>query len=153
RSRPPRVARRRRATLPSNAPPPVAACGDSLTTGGPAVQYMANAISRSSTPVRPNPWRHPMATMTQRRSDGRLFIDGAFREASGGGATAILEKATGGELGRQATGSTADLELAIEGARRAQPAWAATGYDERAALLRRVARFLDERADEYADLI
>lgn len=94
-----------------------------------------------------------MATLTQRRADGRLFIDGEFREPSGGAVTPVLEKATGKEIGRQATGSRADLDAAIAGAKRAQPDWAATGYDERAGLLRRVARLLEDRAEEYADLI
>jgi benzaldehyde dehydrogenase (NAD) len=94
-----------------------------------------------------------MAIQTQRRSDGKLFIDGTFSDASAGAATAVDEKATGRELGRSATATRADLDRAVAGAKAAQPAWAATGYDVRAALLRRVARQLEERADEIADLI
>src|SRR5829696_5984673 len=94
-----------------------------------------------------------MAIQTQRRSDGKLFIDGEFSSASGGAATAVDEKATGQELGRSATATRGDLDRAVAGAKAAQPAWAATGYDQRAALLRRVARLLEERADEIADII
>lgn len=94
-----------------------------------------------------------MAIQTQRRSDGRLFIDGQFRESPGGTTSAVAEKATGRELGRQAAGSLADLEMAIAGAKAGQPGWAARGYDERAGLLRRVARLLEDRAEEYAELI
>jgi benzaldehyde dehydrogenase (NAD) len=94
-----------------------------------------------------------MAIQTQRRSDGKLFIDGAFGDAVGGAASRVDEKATGRELGRAATGTRADLERAVAGAKAAQPAWAATGYDERAGLLRRVARELENRADEIADMI
>jgi benzaldehyde dehydrogenase (NAD) len=94
-----------------------------------------------------------MAIQTQRRSDGKLFIDGRFRESSGGAASAVAEKATGRELGRQAIGSLRELDEAIAGAKAAQPGWAAQGYDERAGLLRRVAHQLEDRADEYVDLI
>ena len=94
-----------------------------------------------------------MAIQTQRRSDGKLFIDGTFRDSGGGAASVVDEKATGAQLGHQAMATRPDLDAAIAGAKAAQPAWAATGYDERAALLRRVARQLEDRADEIADLI
>jgi benzaldehyde dehydrogenase (NAD) len=94
-----------------------------------------------------------MAIQTQRRSDGKLFIDGAFADASAGAATVVDEKATGRELGRSAPAPRADLDRAIAGAKAAQPGWAAEGYDVRAGLLRRVARQLEERADEIADMI
>ncbi len=94
-----------------------------------------------------------MAIQVQRRSDSKLFIDGAFRDAAGGAASVVAEKSTGGELGRQATASRADLDRAVAGAKAAQPGWAATGYDIRAGLLRKVARLLEERADEIADMI
>ncbi len=94
-----------------------------------------------------------MAIQTRRRSDGKLFINGSFRDAGGGAATVVDEKATGRELGRQATATRLDLDEAVAGAKAAQPAWAATGYDERAGLLRRVARQLEDRAEEIADLI
>ena len=94
-----------------------------------------------------------MAIQVQRRSDGKLFIDGAFRDAARGAASVVEEKSTGGKLGRQATASVADLDQAIAGAKAAQPAWAATGYDVRAGLLRKIARLLEERADEITDMI
>jgi len=88
-----------------------------------------------------------------RRWDGKLFIDGAFSDGQGGAPQAVQEKATGHELGRYATASRADLDRAVAAARAAQPEWASRSYEDRAALLRKVARALEDRADEYADLI
>ncbi len=93
-----------------------------------------------------------MAIQTARRSDGKLFIDGVYCDAEGG-TSPVLEKATGAELGRYAVAGRGDLERAVEAAHRAQPEWAATSYEERAGLLRRVARLIEERADEIADVI
>ncbi len=88
-----------------------------------------------------------------RRWDGKLYIDGAFSDGQGGAPQRVDEKATGHELGRYASASRADLDRAVAAARRAQPEWAAASYEDRATLLRKVARALEDRADEYADLI
>src|ERR671916_809336 len=56
---------------------------------------------------------------------------------------AVLEKATGKPLGQL------DEAAAVA----AQRDWAATSYDERAAVLRRAAAALEARADEVTDLI
>jgi benzaldehyde dehydrogenase (NAD) len=94
-----------------------------------------------------------MVAEVNRRSDARLFIDGAFVDASSGETAPVVEKATGMEMGRYAVATPADVERAVEAAHRAQPAWAATSYEERAGLLRRVERLIEERADELADII
>jgi benzaldehyde dehydrogenase (NAD) len=93
-----------------------------------------------------------MAFVAQRPSDGRLYVDGTYR-GSDEGLAVVREKATGRELGRQVIATVTDLDVAIAGARHAQPAWAATPYDTRAGLLRKVAGLLERRAAEYADLI
>jgi len=95
-----------------------------------------------------------MAVQTERRRwDGKLYIDGSFRNASGGGTQAVYEKATGAEIGTLATATPGDLDEAVSAARRAQGDWSRRGYDERAMLLRQVARALEESAEEYADMI
>jgi benzaldehyde dehydrogenase (NAD) len=89
-----------------------------------------------------------MAVGTQ---EGTIFVAGEFRAT---GATApVLEKATGEPLARAGVASIEDLDAAVAAAVEAQPAWAATTYDERAAVLRRAAGALEARADEIADLI
>jgi benzaldehyde dehydrogenase (NAD) len=94
-----------------------------------------------------------MVVEVNRRSDATLFIDGAFVAASSGATAPVLEKATGAEMGRYAVAARADVERAVEAAHRAQAAWAAASYEERAGLLRRVERLIEERADEIADII
>jgi benzaldehyde dehydrogenase (NAD) len=99
-----------------------------------------------------------MATETlektaQRRWDGKLYIDGSFRDATGGDTAVSAEKATGRELGRFALGTSADLDAAVAAASKVQPDWATRSYLERAMLLRQVARALGERADEFTDMI
>jgi benzaldehyde dehydrogenase (NAD) len=65
----------------------------------------------------------------------------------------VLEKATGEPLGSVAAATVQDVDDAVEAALAAQRGWAATSYDERAAVLRRAAAELGARADEIADLI
>jgi benzaldehyde dehydrogenase (NAD) len=65
-----------------------------------------------------------------------------------GGDAPVLEPATGAELGRIGLASAEDVTMAAEAAAAAQPAWAATSFEERAAVIRRAARLLEEHAGE-----
>ncbi len=94
-----------------------------------------------------------MAIRTARRSDGKLFIDGAHADASSGKVAPVTEKATGRQIGSFAVAGRADLDRAAHAARSSQTAWASASYEERAGLLRRVAALIEERADEIADVI
>lgn len=89
----------------------------------------------------------------QRRWDGKLYIDGSFSDGRGGEPQPVHEKATGKQLGRFAVASREDLERAVRAAREAQSGWASRSFEERALLLRQVARALEARADDYADTI
>jgi benzaldehyde dehydrogenase (NAD) len=84
---------------------------------------------------------------------GKIFVDGEFRDAEGARQTAVLDKGRNEELSRAGVASPSDLEGAVASARRAQPGWAAEGYDVRAGLLRRVAQLIEGRAEEITDLI
>jgi benzaldehyde dehydrogenase (NAD) len=75
-----------------------------------------------------------------------VFVDGW--EPGGGGDQPVVEPATGKELGRLGRASAADVSRAAARAAEAQPAWAATGYQERAAVLRRAAQLFEEHAEE-----
>jgi benzaldehyde dehydrogenase (NAD) len=95
-----------------------------------------------------------MATVAQERPwVGRIFVDGEFKEPEGGRLSPVTDKATGEELAQAGMASEADVDRAVRSAQAAQPGLAALGYDERAGLLRRVARMLEERAEEVATLI
>ncbi|HSG86583.1 MAG TPA: aldehyde dehydrogenase family protein [Candidatus Limnocylindrales bacterium] len=56
-------------------------------------------------------------------------------------------------VGRFARGTRADAADAVAAARAAQPAWAATPWDERIAILRRAADLISERQMEYGALM
>jgi benzaldehyde dehydrogenase (NAD) len=88
-----------------------------------------------------------------RISDGKLYIDGRFVDAADGRTAPVLEKATGEEIGRYADAGTADVDRAVVAAARAQDQWAAALPDERAAVLRRAADLLQDRAEEFTDVI
>lgn len=66
----------------------------------------------------------------------------------GAGLRDVVEPATGAVLGRVGLASTADVDRACAEAAAAQPAWAATSFEERAGVLRRAgARFEALAAD------
>jgi len=54
-----------------------------------------------------------------------------------GGDMPIVEPATGSELGRAGKADASDVAAAASAAAAAQPGWAATNFEERAAVLRR----------------
>ena len=95
-----------------------------------------------------------MATeVAQRPWAGRIFVDGEFTEAESGRRASVIDKGTGEQLAEAGVASEADVDRAVKSAKAAQPGWAALGYDERAGLLRRVARLVEDRAEEIAALI
>ena len=76
---------------------------------------------------------------------GSLLDDGVWQArifsggwtAAHGGEMAIIEPATGQELGRAGRADTEDLARAVSTAAAAQKEWAATSFEERAGVLRR----------------
>src|SRR4051812_45255165 len=77
---------------------------------------------------------------------GRIFLDGW--RAGGGGERAVIEPATGGELGRVGLANAADIGKAAARAAEAQRAWAAESFEKRAAVLRRAGDLWIEHAEE-----
>ena len=65
---------------------------------------------------------------------GRLF--GAQWRPAIGGSLDVLEPATGAVITRVGNATAEDVRQAAAEARAAQPGWAATPYDQRAAILR-----------------
>jgi benzaldehyde dehydrogenase (NAD) len=82
---------------------------------------------------------------------GKIFQDGWV--PGGGGEISDLEPATGEELARVGSANAEDVGRAARRASEAQPAWAATGYQERAAILRRAGSLFEEHADEIVGWI
>src|SRR5215469_11368537 len=78
-----------------------------------------------------------MALMDEAVWRGKIY-SGGWVDGAGGDA-AVIEPATGAELGRTGIAGPADVAGAARIAAEAQPAWAATPHTERSALLRRAA--------------
>ena len=68
-----------------------------------------------------------------------------------GPAVAVLEPATGDELGRITLADRANVHAAAASASAVQPDWARASYEERAAVLRRAGDLFTERAAEIED--
>jgi aldehyde dehydrogenase (NAD+) len=64
-----------------------------------------------------------------------------------------MDPATGHELCRVARSGSADVDLAVEAARRVQPAWAATTAVKRGEILRQLATLMKERREAIAQLV
>ncbi|PRY40560.1 aldehyde dehydrogenase family protein [Umezawaea tangerina] len=71
--------------------------------------------------------------------------------ASGPNTRDVVEPATGDVLGRVVLSDAEGVRASIAEATAAQPAWAATPPAERAAVLRRAARVLEEHTDEVVE--
>jgi benzaldehyde dehydrogenase (NAD) len=78
---------------------------------------------------------------------GKIFVDGSWRSSEAGD-VAIIEPATGAELGRAGVASAADVAEAAASAAKAQAVWAARPHTERAAVLRRAGDIFLKHADE-----
>ncbi|HMH54961.1 MAG TPA: aldehyde dehydrogenase family protein, partial [Gemmatimonadales bacterium] len=81
------------------------------------------------------------------------YVDGAERPAAGGECFAKLAPATGRPLCSVARSRAADVEAAVDAARRAWPAWADATPVYRGDLLRELALSLREHQDELARLV
>jgi aldehyde dehydrogenase (NAD+) len=80
-------------------------------------------------------------------------IDGQGMPALDGRSFAKIDPATGFEICRVARSGAADVRLAVEAAKRAQPAWAATTVVRRGDILRQVAILMRERREAIAALV
>ncbi|GMA40960.1 NAD-dependent succinate-semialdehyde dehydrogenase [Mobilicoccus caccae] len=82
-----------------------------------------------------------------------LFIDGAWRKASGGGTLEVRNPATGEVLTSVADATEQDGLAALAAADEAQSRWAATPPRERSEILRRAFDLLVERTEDVATLM
>ena len=98
--------------------------------------------------------QHP--TVTQFLSTPkRLLIDGEWREAVSGRTFDVLNPATEEVIARVAMAESADVELAVQSARRAfddHSPWRRMSASERGKLIWRLADLLERHTDEFAEL-
>ena len=82
--------------------------------------------------------------------EGKIFKNGAWTDG-GGGTYAVVEPATGGELGTMGQADAADVAEAAASATEAQKEWASLPHTARAAVLRRAGDLWTLHTDEIRD--
>jgi succinate-semialdehyde dehydrogenase/glutarate-semialdehyde dehydrogenase len=85
--------------------------------------------------------------------DTQLYIDGRWLDAADGRFLAVVNPATGQQIGRVAHASRVDLDKALEAARKGFETWRDTTAADRSRIMRRAAGLLRERADGIGRLI
>ena len=92
----------------------------------------------------------------QRFLDGRLdlLIDGTFQEATSGKRFDVIDPATGATIATVAEADVADVDLAVQAARRALEtgSWSKMEPAERTMLLHRLADLMEQHAAEFAQI-
>lgn len=86
-------------------------------------------------------------------TDTQLHIDGKWQAAADGRTLAVVDPASGLEIGRVARASAHDLSAAVEAAVKGFDTWRGTPAIERGRIMRRAAVLLRERADSIGSLI
>ncbi|KRB81546.1 NAD-dependent succinate-semialdehyde dehydrogenase [Noviherbaspirillum sp. Root189] len=85
--------------------------------------------------------------------DTKLFINGRWQEATGGKTIAVVNPATGKEIGRVAHAAQADLQAAVAAGRKGFETWRDMTPAERSGIMRKAADLLRERVDSTATLM
>lgn len=83
----------------------------------------------------------------------QLYIGGEWLKPSGDAMIDVFDSGTGEVMGRIPEGTAADAEAAVEAAKLAFDAWAATSAHERGEYLRKIADALNARTEELAQSI
>lgn len=83
----------------------------------------------------------------------QLFIDGRWQDAADGRTLAVMNPATGKEIGRVARAGRADLDRALEAAQKGFATWREMTPAERSAVMRRAAGLMRERGESIARLL
>jgi succinate-semialdehyde dehydrogenase / glutarate-semialdehyde dehydrogenase len=83
----------------------------------------------------------------------QLFINGQWQDAADGRSLAVFNPASGKEIGRVAQAGKADLDRALEAARKGFEVWRDMPAADRAKIMRKAASLIRERANEIAPLL
>ncbi|HEX7385748.1 MAG TPA: NAD-dependent succinate-semialdehyde dehydrogenase [Castellaniella sp.] len=90
---------------------------------------------------------------TAQYPDTKLLINNQWVDAADGKTLDVLNPATGEVIGRVACAGTRDLDRALEAAQKGFDAWRKIPAFERAAMMRRAAALLRERAEDIAHIL
>ena len=91
--------------------------------------------------------------MTASYPNTQLLIANEWLDAAGGKTLEVVNPATGAVIGKVAHAGREDLDRALAAAHKGFQTWRFTPAHERAALMRRAAALLRERADDIARLL
>jgi succinate-semialdehyde dehydrogenase/glutarate-semialdehyde dehydrogenase len=80
----------------------------------------------------------------------RMYIDGKWVEADGGGTLGVINPATEEVIAEIAYGGRAETRRAVEAAHKAMPAWRKLTPWDRAKLLKKIAELMRERCESIA---
>ncbi len=83
-------------------------------------------------------------------ADLKLFINGSWRTGEGRDSFPVVNPVTGEGIAELPLATEADLDEALETAKRTYPEWRATPVEQRSAILHKAAKILKDRADEIA---
>ena len=83
----------------------------------------------------------------------QLFIDGVWLDAQDGRTQAVLNPATGQEIGRVSHAGKADLDQALQAAQKGFETWRDMSPAERSKIMRRAAGLMRERAADIAQIM
>ena len=95
-----------------------------------------------------------LADQARARVETRLFIDGEYTDAAGGGRFQTVDPASGETIAEMAEGTERDIDRAVAAAQRAfrSGAWSRMAPRDRMAVLYRFADLVDAHAEELAVL-
>ena len=85
-------------------------------------------------------------------SQQKNFVGGEWVDAVEGGTMEVINPATGETIAEVPSGTQADVDRAVEAAKKALPEWLETTPGERAEALLKLADAIEENADELAEL-
>jgi succinate-semialdehyde dehydrogenase/glutarate-semialdehyde dehydrogenase len=85
--------------------------------------------------------------------EASMFIGGEWRRAASSQEIEVVNPATEDVVGSVPSASSADVELAVETAKRALPEWSATDVEKRAHILARAAELIEQHAQQLAPLL
>ena len=88
--------------------------------------------------------------MSVATSQHKNFVGGEFVDAVEGGTAEIINPSTGETIAEVPNGTQADVDRAVEAAKRAWPEWRDTTPQERSELLLKLADAIDAHTDELA---
>src|SRR5215469_957101 len=88
---------------------------------------------------------------TELRTDFALLIDGELSQSAA--SLEVINPATGAVFARCPSAGRTELDKAVAAARRAFGAWSAASFEDRAAVIKRMAAVLREHQDSLAELL